>query len=315
MARRLVLPLLALGLLAATAAYLLPGLGQKWQFVLSLRATRLGGMLVVGAAIAVATVLFQTVSRNRILTPQIMGFDALFILLQTALVASLGPVGFAGLPDLAKFLAELALLVGASLLLFGTLLGRGTEDVARMILTGVILGILFRSASGFLARVLDPNEFAVVQSQVVASFSRVNAALLPWAAGLTGLAILAALRMARQLDVLALGRAPAVSLGLRHDLVLSLALILTAVLVAVATAMVGPMAFLGLIVVALARPLAGTDRHAPLIAVSILVSCLLLVLGQTLFERVLARQSPLPAVIEFAGGLVFFFLLLKGRVR
>ena len=92
-------------------AYLLPGLGPRWEFVLSLRATRLAGLLVVGVAIAVATVLFQTISRNRILTPQIMGFDALFIMLQTLLVAVLGPVGFASLPGVPKFAVEVAVLV------------------------------------------------------------------------------------------------------------------------------------------------------------------------------------------------------------
>lgn len=313
MDRRLIF--LALALIGVSALYLLPGLGPKWQFVLGLRATRLAGMLTVGAAVAVATVLFQTASRNRILTPQIMGFDALFILVQTALIASLGTVGFAALPTAAKFAAEVALLVGAALLLFGTLMGRGAQDVPRMILTGVILGVLFRSASGFLARVMDPNDYATVQSQAMATFSKVDATLLPWAAGFTVVAIWAAFRMAARLDVLALGRAPAISLGLRHDAVLTFTLMLVAVLVAVATALVGPMAFLGLIVVALARPLAGSERHHPLMIMAILIACLLLVAGQTLFERALGRQSTLPAVVEFTGGLVFLWLLLKGRVR
>ncbi|GLS86084.1 iron ABC transporter permease [Cypionkella aquatica] len=306
---------LIVAVLTASALYLLPGLGPRWEYALALRATRLAGMVLVGAAIAVATVLFQTVSRNRILTPQIMGFDALFVLAQTALVASLGPVGLAGLPIAAKFAAEVGLLIGAALLLFGTLLGRGAQDVPRMILTGVILGVLFRSISTFLARLMDPNAFATVQSQAMASFSRVNASLLPYAAGLAGLAIALAFVLARRLDVLALGRVAAVSLGLRHDALIAAALALVAVLVAVATALVGPMAFLGLIVVALARWLAGTDRHARMLVVAGLIGPLVLIAGQTVFERALGRQSTLPAVVEFVGGLLFLGLLLKGRIR
>ena len=311
---RVVLGLIA-ALLAASALYLLPGLGVRWEFALSLRAVRWAGLLLVGASIAVATVLFQTVSRNRILTPQIMGFDALFVLAQTALVASLGPIGLAGLPVAAKFGAEVTLLVGAALLLFGTLLGRGAQDVPRMILTGVILGVLFRSISGFLARVMDPNAFAIVQSEAQASFSRVDAALLPYAAGLCGMAIALTFALARRLDVLALGRVPAVSLGLRHDALIAAALALVAVLVAVATALVGPMAFLGLIVVALARWLAGTDRHRRVLGVAGLIGPLVLIAGQTVFERGLGRQSTLPAVVEFVGGLLFLGLLLRGRLK
>ena len=303
----------------AGAAYLLhgldPKLGPQWALILSLRVTRLAGLIVVGIAIAVATVLFQTVSRNRILTPQIMGIDALFLFLQTLLVALLGPVGFALLPAPAKFGAEVAVLVCAAVLLFGTLLGRGARDLPRMILTGVILGVLFRSLSGFVARLLDPNAFVIVQAESAASFSRIDAALLPFAATATLAASALALWLAPRLDVLALGRTAAVSLGLAHDRLVLQALTLVAVLVAVATALVGPLAFLGLIVAALARPLAGSDRHLPLLLSAALLAVLMLVAGQTLFERALGQQSTLPAVIEFAGGLLFLVLLLKGRIR
>lgn len=302
-------------LIAVSLMYLLPGLGPKWEFVLTLRATRLTGLVLVGVAIAVATVLFQTVARNRILTPQIMGLDALFIFLQTALIAGLGPVGFASLPGEARFAGEVVMLVLASLLLFGTLLGRGGQDVPRMILTGVILGVLFRSLSGFLARVMDPNAFVIVQAESAASFSRVDAGLLPFAALITVGAALVALRLSPLLDVLALGRAPAVSLGLSHDRLVLAVLALVAVLVAVATALVGPLAFLGLLVASLARPLAGSDRHLPVLLTAMLLAALMLVAGQTLFERALGQQSTLPAVVEFAGGVMFLFLLLRGRIR
>lgn len=316
MARGLPLLLLPAALIAMAAAYLLPGLvGPRWEFVLTLRATRLAGLVVVGVAIAVATVLFQTISRNRILTPQIMGFDALFIMLQTLLVAGLGPLGFAALPGVPKFAVEVAVLVLAALLLFGALLGRGARDIPRMILTGVILGVLFRSVADFVARFLDPNAFLIVQAESAASFSRVDAALLPFAAAVTAAASALALGLGPRLDVLALGRAPAVSLGLRHDRLVFGALALVAVLVAVSTALVGPLAFLGLIVAALARPLAGTDRHRRLLLVAMALSALMLVTGQWLFERMLGQQSALPAVVEFTGGLVFLTLLLKGKAR
>lgn len=309
------LPLLGVVLLAVAFAYLLVGLGPRWDFVLPLRATRLAGMVVVGVAIAVATVLFQTISRNRILTPQIMGFDALFILMQTVLVLMLGPVGFATLPLVGKFTLELLVMIVAAMALFGTLLGRGRQDVARMILTGVILGVLLRSLAGLIARLMDPNAYAIVQAESVVSLTRVDAALLPFAAGLTLLGAGLALWLAPRLDVVALGRDMAVGLGLRHDGLVIAVLAVVAVLVAVATALVGPLTFLGLVVVALARPLAGGDRHLPLLFSASLLAVLMLVTGQLVFERVLRLQSALPALLEFAGGAVFLWLLLKGRIR
>lgn len=309
------LALCALLFAALAAVYLFGGLGGNWGFILQLRATRLAGLVVVGAAVAVATVLFQTVSGNRILTPAIMGFDALYVLMQTALVASLGLTGFVTLPEGGKFLAEVAVMMAAAMALFGTLLGRGARDIARMILTGVILGILFRSLSGLMARVLDPNAYAVVQDASFASFSRINADLLGWGAGLAGVAVVAAFLLAPRLDVLALGRNTAVSLGLAHDRLVLATLALVAALVAVSTALVGPVAFFGLIVAGLARGLTRSERHAVLLPTAMLIAVIILTGGQVLFERVLGLEGTLSVVVEFLGGLFFLTLLLKGRIR
>ncbi len=326
-ARRRMVGLVA-ALLLACAGYLFWGLGfgdfgPRWRFVIELRAGKLAGMLLVGAAVAVATMVFQTVCRNRILTPQIMGFDALYILMQTGLVAGLGLTQYASLPAQGKFALEVLIMIGAALLLFGSLLGGGQQrrgqgggqDVARLVLTGVILGVLFRSISGFLTRIMDPNAFATVQSASFASFSRVNTELLPVAAALCILGIALALWLAPKLDVLALGRPIAISLGLAHDRIVLAALAIVAVLVSVATALVGPVAFFGLLISGLAYELCPTARHARLLPMAMLLSTLMLVAGQTLFERGLGMQSTLSVVIEFAGGLFFLWLLLKGRMR
>lgn len=306
-----------LGLLAASSLiWMFQGIGGGNRgFILHLRATKLAGLVVVGAAIGIATVLFQTVAANRVLTPAIMGFDALYVLLQTGLVAALGVAGFAGLPGGAKFLAEVAIMSLLAAVLFGTLLGRGARDIPRTILTGVILGVLFRSLSSFLARVMDPNAFAVVQAASFASFGRIDATLLPMAGAIAAACVAAALWMAPRLDVLALGREAAVPLGLRFERFVLVTLGLVGMLVAVSTALVGPVAFFGLLVAGLAHGLAPASRHAVLLPAAGLIGALILVAGQTLFERLMGQTATLSVVVEFAGGIFFLFLLLKGRAR
>lgn len=312
----LVLAGLAGLLLALSGLWLFQGLGTGNRgFILELRAVKLGGLVTVAASVAVATVLFQTVSANRVLTPSIMGFDALYILLQTLLVAGLGVAGFAALPTGTKFAAEVALMTLLACLLFGLLLGRGARDIPRTILTGVILGVMFRAMSEFVARILDPNEFAVVQGASFASFSRVDAALLPFAAALTLAGIAVALALAARLDVLALGRDPAVSLGLRFDGMVIGVLALVAVLVSVSTALVGPVTFFGLIVAGMAHGVMRSARHAALLPAAALIAANILVGGQLLFERAMGQAATLSVVVEFAGGLFFLYLLLKGRIR
>ncbi|MEE2860378.1 MAG: iron chelate uptake ABC transporter family permease subunit [Pseudomonadota bacterium] len=307
---------MALLLAAVAALWMFQGLGRGDRgFLLGLRGAKLAALITVAVAGGVSTILFQTVAANRVLTPSIMGFDALYVLLQTGLVVALGGAGFAGLPPAAKFMAEVAAMTALAALLFGTLLLRGARDLPKMILTGVILGVLFRSVSGFLGRVLDPNEFAVVQSVSFASFNRVDVTLLPWAVAATALAVAAAWRMSAILDVLALGRDPAVSLGLRHRATVLAVLALVAVLVSVSTALVGPVAFFGLILAGLAHGLMRTSRHALLLPAAGLSGAILLVGGQWLFERLLGQAATLSVVVEFTGGLFFLYLLLRGRIR
>ncbi|RYH02610.1 enterobactin ABC transporter permease [Salipiger sp. IMCC34102] len=293
------------------ALFALWGLRAPYGFILSLRLTKLASLAVVGASIGAATVLFQTVSANRLLTPGIVGFDALYVFIQTALVLSLGGVGYAGLPAMAQFLTEAGLLVLAGVVLFGVILRRGAEDVLRMILTGVILGVLLRGLSSFAQRLLDPSDFAIVQQASFATFGAVDQTQLAIAAALLVAAFGMALRIAPALDVAGLGRTTARSLGVDHDRLVLTSLSLVALLVAISTALVGPITFLGLLAASLAHSLAATHRHVILIPAAALIGAAILIAGQFVFERLLGLQSTLAVVVEFAGGLLFLILLLR----
>src|SRR3954447_11807585 len=87
---RAVLIVLATLTVAAIVLFMTLDARGKWSFVLTFRGTKVAAMVLVGYSIAVSTVLFQTVSNNRILTPSIMGFDFLYRLIQTSLVFFLG---------------------------------------------------------------------------------------------------------------------------------------------------------------------------------------------------------------------------------
>ncbi len=302
------------GLLAlAVAIFLLWGLRAPYGFILTLRAEKLAALLLVGAATGAATVIFQTVAANRLLTPGIVGFDALFVFIQTMLVIGLGGAGFLMLAAMPKFLIEAACLMGAAMALFGILFRKGAGDVVRMILTGVILGVLLRGLAGFAQRLLDPSEYAVLQQASIASFNAVRTDQLGIAALVLAGALVAAWRLAPALDLAALGRDKARTLGLGHDRLVMAALAVVAALVSVATALVGPVIFLGLLAASLAHAAVPSHRHALLIPAAALIGAAILVAGQAVFERILGLQSSLGIVVEFAGGLVFLALVLRRR--
>ncbi|KJV10548.1 iron ABC transporter permease [Elstera litoralis] len=300
--------------LLAMAAFLGWGLRGNLAFVLELRAWRLLALVQVAVAVAVSTVLLQTVTGNRILSPAILGIDALYTLGLTLLVFLLGGIGFAGLDAHVKFAAALTVMTGAALLIFLPLL-RDRQSLYWLLLTGAMLGILFRSLSALLARLIDPNDFMVLQGATYANFGQVRGDLTAIGAGITGAIILLVWRQRHVLDVMALGRATAVGLGVNWSR--SLILLLTAIvlLVAVSTALVGPITFLGLLVVALAERCIGTQRHARLLPAAGAVAIATLVGGQAVLQHGFGNAATLGVIVEFLGGLVFLALLLTGAKR
>lgn len=305
--------LMSLGglLVLLSAAFLFWNLRAPVEFILGLRANKLAALWIVGAAVGASTVMFQTVAGNRLLTPGIVGFDALYVFAQTMLVLSLGGLGYAGLPPLIKFLLEASVLVVAAVTLFGVLLRKGAEDLLRMVLTGVILGVLLRGLAGLAQRLMDPSEFAIVQQASFATFGSVDRSQLWIAGGAMAVSLALSLRLARSLDVAALGRGRAVPLGLDHDRVVMAALVLIALMVATSTALVGPITFLGLIAASLAQAVIPSYRHILLIPAAAIIGASVLVAGQFVFERLLGLQSTLAVIVEFLGGLLFLFLILR----
>ena len=312
---RLILLCLAALALISVVAFMTLGAKGSWSFVLSFRGTRLAAMLIVAFAIAVSTVLFQTITGNRILTPALMGFDALYVLLQTSIVFLFGAVTLTGLDPRLMFIVEVAIMVGFSLALYRLLFGTGRHNVHLIVLIGIVLGGLFRSLSGFLQRIISPEDFIVLQDRLFASFNLTDSTLVGVSALLIGLVTIAIWRMFSVFDVMMLGRDTAIALGVDHKAMTMRILVLVSILVSISTALVGPVTFFGLLVANLAYILMPAAKHRIMLPAAVLVSIICLVGGQTILERVFAFDTALSIIIEFAGGLFFILFLLKGRVR
>lgn len=312
---RKVIGILALVAVLAALAFMLVGAKGNWGFVLPFRAGKLTALVLVAYAIAVSTVLFQTVSGNRILTPSIIGFDALYVLLQSALMLTLGSAATAALDPRLMFIVEIAAMVGFSLVLYRFLFSGAIRNLFHLMLIGIVLGVLFRSLSTIFQRVIDPMEFVVLQDRLFANFNSVNTTLLGVATVVVALVTIAVLRMFQTFDVLALGREQTIALGIDHRSVTIRLLIQVTLLVSVSTALVGPVTFFGLLVANLAYMLLPNARHAHTLPAAILIAIICLVGGQILLERVLDFSTALSIVIEFAGGLFFILFLLKEAAR
>lgn len=302
---------LAVMAVLAVLAFMTLGVEADWAFVLQHRGTKVVTMVIVACALGMSTVVFQTVTHNTILTPAVMGLDALYLFLQAVLVLVLGSVGVVGMGVLPKFAMEIALMVTLSVALMRWLFTGHTSSLHLMLLVGMVMGILFRSMTSFAMRMIDPNEFATLQDRMFANFNTIHTQLL-WPS--LALLVLGALYFWRQrhvLDVLALGRDAAVNLGINYQPQVLRLLVVMCTMVAISTALVGPVTFFGLLVANMAYQWMGTRRHQWVLPAVVLWGCVLLLAGQVVLERVLGFNSALSVVVEFVGGLVFIYLLMR----
>ncbi len=311
---RIVIGLLLCLALLAVIAFMTVNLRGNIAFALELRGIRLAALVTVAVAIALSTVTFQTITGNRILTPSIMGLDALYQFGQAALVFAFGGLGYVSLSPHLKFVMEAsALMLLAIVILWPALKSR--MDLTLMLLAGVVIGGLFRSLTNLIARLIDPQEFAVAQRAMYANFSSPNTDLLAVAALVTVLAGAFLVSRRHQLDIAALGRDTAIGLGIEWNREIIIHLLVVSLLVAVSTALVGPVTFFGLLIAALAERLTASRRHASVFLVAMLLGVIVLVGGQTLLQHGLGQAGTLSVVVDFLGGLVFILLLFARRTR
>ena len=312
MRRHKVLYILFLLVVVCSVLFLVYGLNpNSYQYALSRRIPKLIALAMTGSGVAVSSVIFQTVTNNRILTPSVLGLDSLYNLFQTLIVFSLGSLNVALMGSNLNFLIAGGLMIVFSLFLFKMMFRRENTNLFFLLMIGMIFGTLFSSLSSFMQMVMDPNEFLIVQNKMFASFNNVKASLLGISMITMGLTLFWVLKDVKKLDVLALGKEQAINLGIDYDRMVRKLLIAVAILVSVSTALVGPVTFLGILVTNLAYQMIKDYRHSIVIPTSILLSLLALIGGQFLVERVFQFNTTIGVIINFVGGLYFIYILLK----
>ena len=283
--------------------------------IVDLRVTNVVVMAIVATCHAVATVSFQTVTNNRILTPSIMGFESLYIAVQTSAVFALGAAGISYFTGVRQFVLLVAIMVALALALYGWLLSGRHGNIHVMLLVGIIIGGGLASISTFMQRLLSPSEFDLLTARLFGSVSNADASYLPVAIPLVVAAAGLLFWSAPRLNVLALGRETTLNLGLSHRAETMRVLFLVSILMAVTTALVGPMTFLGFLVATLSYQFADTYDHRRIFPVAALTGFVVLAGAYFVMHHLFYAQGVVSIIIELVGGSVFLYVILrKGRL-
>jgi iron complex transport system permease protein len=287
----------------------------RWWIIARSRFDGIIAMAIVACSQAIATVAFQTATSNRIITPSILGFDSLYVAVQTTAIYVMGISGVVMLQGVAQFALMVALMLGLPLGLFGWLLSGRYGNLHVMLLVGIVIGGGLGSVSAFMQRLLTPSEFDVLTARMFGSVSNADTSYYPLAIPLCVIAGGLLLARARVLNLVALGRDMAKGLGINHRAEVIRILVLVSVLMAVSTALVGRMTFLGFLVAMLAYQLSGTEDHRYVLPISMLCGYTVLTGAYFLMRNVFSFASVVSIAIEFVGGIIFLAVILKrGRL-
>lgn len=286
-----------------------------FAYAMGLRLPRLAVILIAGFAISAPAIVFQTIIRNTIVTPCLLGMNSLYLLIHTAVVFFLGSGSLFAVNPVYAFAADVIVMGVVAGFIYYTIFQKTGGNVLYVLLIGTVLSTFFSSMQNSLTRIMDPNEYDALLNTLTASFTNVNAAcIIPGALLLAAIAWWLRKDLAI-LDVISLGREQAVSLGVDYERTLRRLMVGVALYIAVATALVGPLSFLGLITANVARQLFTTYRHTWLIAGSACVGMLILTAGQFVVEHVMVYAVPVSVFVTIGGGIYFLYLVLTAGKR
>ncbi|EAJ4339781.1 iron chelate uptake ABC transporter family permease subunit [Campylobacter jejuni] len=292
--------------------FIFVGLNGFDEYALKSRFLQIAAIIIVAICIAVSTVIFQTLCNNKILTPAIIGLDSLYMLLQSALIFSFGAANLSVYKNDINFLITLVCMVVFSLGLYKILFS-SDRSIYLIMLLGLVFGTLFSTLSSFFEVLIDPDEFMVIQGRMFASFDNIAFDVLILAYIISFLSFIWIFRYMKFLDPLILGKDLAINLGINYQKISKQLMIIIAILTSISTALVGPITFLGLLVVNITYELFKTAKHSILLSACILISILALLGGVFFVSRVFDYNATISVVINFLGGIYFIYLVLKGN--
>ncbi len=283
------------------------------SYALSIRTPKVLAMIIAAVSIGGASIVFQSIINNRIVTPCLLGMNSLYTLIHTSVVFVLGSGSILVTNSNIAFTIDLVLMGIIATFIYSYLFQKTKHNILYVMLIGTVLSSFFSSMQTTMTRIMDPNEYDTLLTTLVASFTNINGEIILFSVVLLAVITWVLRRELALLNVITLGKAQAINLGVDYDKCIRRLLLGVTLYISVATAMVGPVSFLGLIIANLSRQFFKTYRHDQLILGSILFGTAALIIGQFIVEHVYAYTVPVSVFITIAGGLYFLYLLVTNR--
>ena len=275
------------------------------------RMVALVAMIIAAICQSLSTVAFQSITNNRVITPSLLGFEALYSTIHTSTIFFFGASAFISFSGIGSFLFQVIAMVLMCLILYGWLLSGKYGDLQLMLLVGIIIGTGLRSVSTFMRRLLAPSEFDILQARLFGSVNNADAAYFPIAIPMVIIVALILLAYSKKLNVLSLGKDVSTSLGVKHQFSVIYTLVLVSILMSISTALVGPLTFFGFLVATLSYQAAQTYDHRYIFPMALAIGFLIITGSYFIMYHVFNAQGVVSVIIEMFGGITFLIMILR----
>ena len=311
----MLIALIALGLLSSYGLLVynnpVPIASPSFIPVVRRRMVAIVAMIIAAICQSLSTVAFQSITNNKVITPSLLGFEALYSTIHTSTMFFLGAGAFISLAGIGSFLFQVVVMVMMCLILYGWLLSGKYGDLQLMLLVGVIIGTGLRSLSSFMRRLLAPSEFDILQAKLFGSVNNADSKYFIVAIPIVIIAAVLLLAHSKNLNVVSLGKDVSTSLGVNHKAKVIYTLVLVSILMSISTALVGPLTFFGFLVATLSYQAAGTYDHRYLFPMALALGFLIITGAYFFMYHIFNAQGVVSVIIEMFGGITFLIVVLR----
>lgn len=268
-------------------------------------------MIIAAVCQSLSTVAFQSITNNKVITPSLLGFEALYSTIHTSTMFFLGAGAFISLAGIGSFLFQVVVMVLMCLILYGWLLSGKYGDLQLMLLVGVIIGTGLRSLSSFMRRLLAPSEFDILQAKLFGSVNNADSKYFIVAIPIVIIVAILLLTNSKKLNVVSLGKDVSSSLGVNHKARVIYTLVLVSILMAISTALVGPLTFFGFLVATLSYQAAQTYDHRYIFPMALAIGFVIITGAYFFMYHIFNAQGVVSVIIEMFGGITFLIVILR----
>lgn len=281
------------------------------DYTLNIRYPKLWGLVLNAFCVGFATVAFQSVVSNRLITPSLLGMSSFYTFVGTVISILFGFLGLRIGNMYISYLINLFAVAFFGYLLYGHLFKKTNYNVTYVLLTGTVLASLFDSTSGLLSSFARGFSISLFGAGT-RSYGK-DTDLLAFSTLLALVMLVIFWQDFCKLDVIGLGRNNVINLGVDYDKQTGHILVAVLLFLAIATIAGTIYGFLGLILSNLSREIFKTYKHFYLLLGSFFLGVICLVGSQFWMEHFASYQMSIDVYITIFGGSYFLFLLVKNK--